>query len=118
MFSVQEWSRRGVFYGWFIVASGFMSQMIMAGLGSQGLGTHLIPLQGEFGWSKTTLGASSSLMQVSMGIAEPIVGFVVDRLGPRLLMVLGSFVFGLGLVLFSFVQHCTPFGCSSKPVRL
>ena len=76
----------------------------MGGLGSQGLGTYLIPLQGEFGWSKTTLGAARSLMQVSMGVAEPMVGFVVDRLGPRLLMALGSFVFGLGLVLFSFVH--------------
>jgi sugar phosphate permease len=81
-----------------------MNQMIMAGLGSQGLGTYLIPLQGEFGWSKTTLGAARSLMQVSMGVTEPIVGFVVDRLGPRLLMALGSFIFGLGLVLFSFVH--------------
>ena len=104
MLSVQAWSRRGVFYGWFIVASGFMSQMILSGLGSQGLGTYLIPLQREFGWSKTTLGAARSLMQAQVGVVEPIVGFVVDRVGPRLLMALGSFVFGLGLVLFSFVN--------------
>ena len=92
------------FYGWVIVFSAFVSQLISNGLGFQGFGTFLIPLQQEFGWSKTALSAARSFMQIESGIADPAVGYLVDRVGPRILTIIGTFIFGLGMVLFSFVH--------------
>ncbi|MBI4234143.1 MAG: MFS transporter [Chloroflexi bacterium] len=96
--------RRRFFYGWVIVGSGFVGQLFNSGLGFQGFGTYLIPLQQEFGWSKTALSLARSVMQVESGIVDPVVGFLVDRLGPRILTTVGTFFFGLGLVLFSRIH--------------
>jgi len=91
--------RRSVFYGWVIVAVGTVVQTIGSGVGGQGLGAFLVPMEKEFGWSKTALSAGRSLMQLESGLLGPIEGFLVDRLGPRTIMIVGSVIFGLGLVL-------------------
>ena len=95
---------RRVFYGWVIVASSFVNQIIHSGLGFQGFGTFLLPLEREFGWSKATLAAARSLMQVENGLMGPIEGILIDRFGPRVVMTLGTFIFGLGLLLVSQIQ--------------
>ncbi|MBI4336361.1 MAG: MFS transporter [Chloroflexi bacterium] len=96
--------RRRPFYGWVIVASSFVNQVINTGLGFQGFGTFFVPLQQEFGWNKTAISGARSAMQVESGVVDPFVGFLVDRWGPRPLMTLGTFLFGLGMVLFSFIH--------------
>jgi sugar phosphate permease len=93
-----------VFYGWIIVASAMCTQMILGGLGSQGFGAFILPLQREFGWSKGTISIARSLMQVENGLLGPIEGFLVDRLGPRVMIVSGLVVFGAGMILLGLVN--------------
>lgn len=94
-----------LFYGWIIVAAGFVSQVLNSGLGFQGFGTFIIPLQHEFGWTKTQLSAARAFMQVENGLLGPVEGFLIDRFGPRLIMAVGTSIFGLGLVLFGMVHN-------------
>ncbi|MSP78196.1 MAG: MFS transporter [Dehalococcoidia bacterium] len=96
--------RHSIFYGWVIVLSGFLNQLLNAGLGFQGFGTYLIPLQHEFGWSKASLAGARSLMQFENGLLGPLEGFLVDRFGPRRIMAIGMLIFGLGLFLFGFID--------------
>ena len=95
---------RRLFYGWVVVAAGFVNQALTIGLGFLGFGTFLVPLEQEFGWSKTTLSAARSFVQVQNGLLGPVEGFLVDRFGPRLTMGGGMFIFGLGMVLLGFIQ--------------
>ena len=95
---------RRLFYGWLVVAAGFANQTLHSGLGFQGFGTFLVPLELEFGWSKTALSGARSLMQMENGLLGPIEGVVIDRYGPRRTMAAGMFIFGAGLVLFGFIQ--------------
>lgn len=99
---------RRFFYGWVIVAGGFICQMI-TGINSQGYSTYLPLLEREFGWSKTLLSAPRSVSQVETAILGPINGFLTDRLGPRIMIAAGVFLFGLGLVLFGFVHQVWSF---------
>ncbi|MBI4310769.1 MAG: MFS transporter [Chloroflexi bacterium] len=95
---------RTLFYGWVIVAAGMVLQMLGTGLGGQGLGAFLVPLEKEFGWTKTALAGGRSLMQLESGLLGPIEGFLVDWLGPRTIMVIGSVIFGAGLVAMGFIN--------------
>lgn len=63
-----------------------------------------MPLEREFGWSKATLAAARSLMQIENGLMGPIEGILIDRFGPRIVMTAGTFIFGLGLVLVSLIN--------------
>jgi len=95
---------RQVFYGWVIVGAGFINQVFNSGLGFQGFGTFIVPLEGAFGWSKTQLSAARSFMQIENGLMGPVEGFLVDRFGPRVTMATGMFIFGLGLFLLGFIH--------------
>ncbi|MDO8751215.1 MAG: MFS transporter [Dehalococcoidia bacterium] len=81
-----------------------VNQMIVSGLGGQGFGAFILPLQNEFGWGKSTLSVARSLTQVESGLLNPLEGTLVDRLGPRIMVVSGMTVFGSGLVLLGFVH--------------
>ncbi len=95
---------RRVFYGWVVVAAGAVNQALISGLGLHGFGTFIVPLEAQFGWSKATLSAARSLVQIENGLMGPLEGIVVDRFGPRLTMGFGLFFFGLGMVLLGMIQ--------------
>ena len=92
-----------LFYGWVIVLGGFISQMI-TGINHQGFSTYLPLLEEEFGWSKALLSAPRAFSLIETAILGPINGYLADRFGPRIMITSGVFIFGLGLILFSFVH--------------
>jgi len=101
-----------LFYGWVIVACGFVSQFFQ-GLGSQGFTTYLGPLQEQFGWSKAVLAGPRSVTTVDNSILGPIEGFMVDRFGPRRMVAIGSFIMGLGFIMFGLMNSLWMFFLSS-----
>jgi sugar phosphate permease len=96
--------RQTVFYGWVIVGVGVFLQMIHNGVGGQGLGAFLVPLESQFGWSKGALAGGRSLMQLENGLLGPLEGWIVDRFGPKVVMVAGIVIFGSGMVLLGFIN--------------
>lgn len=107
--AVQEPQRPRVFYGWWIVAAGFLNQAFAAALLQRSFGTYSVLLREEFGWSKTELAAAASMQQLENGLLGPAQGWFVDRFGPRVSMRLGVAAFGIGFILFSQVQTLTQF---------
>ena len=93
-----------MFYGWVIVAVGVVTQFFQ-GIANQGFGTYLTPLQGQFGWSKAVLAGPRSVTQVENSILGPIEGWLVDRFGPRFVVLAGTFIMGGGLILFGMTQN-------------
>ncbi len=66
--------------------------------------TYLPLLQKEFGWSRAFLAGPRSIMQLENTILGPVEGFLIDKFGPRILITVGLFIMGLGLILFGFIQ--------------
>lgn len=96
-----------LFYGWIMVAAGIVNQMIMSGVGGQGFGTFILPLEKEFGWSKSTLSAARALMQIENGLMGPLEGYLVDRFGPRILTTIGMVIFGAGFIMLGLIDSLT-----------
>ena len=107
-----EWACRrirSVFYGWITVAGGFCIQLLNGGLLFHAFTAYILPLQAEFGWSRTALAGAFSMARAESGILGPIQGWFIDRYGPRPSMVLGNLLFGLGFIAFSRMRSLPTF---------
>ena len=80
-----------------------------AGVNFHGFGNFIIPLQNEFGWTRTQISIAFSLARLESGLFGPVEGWLVDRLGPRMLIFIGVPIMALGYVLFSMVNNFTHF---------
>lgn len=89
-----------IFYGWWIVASFFVTLFLAASIGA----THSVffkPIIEEFGWSRTAFSTVLSVNVVLGALLAPLWGRLVDRHGPRGVVPAGAAIVGLSMVLLS-----------------
>jgi len=86
------------FYGWNIVAASFLTQLSYAEHFSSILGFYFKPLQNEFGWSRTALAAVQTIARATEALMASVVGPLIDRYGPRVLMPIGAIIVGLAML--------------------
>ncbi|MEQ8858116.1 MAG: MFS transporter [Pseudomonadales bacterium] len=98
-----------VFYGWWIVAAAAGVQFLAGLLLMQSYGAYAVLLEDEFGWSKTVLAGAFAMTRVESGILGPLQGWLADRFGPRLILQIGTLLFGVGFLLFSRVDGLVGF---------
>jgi len=90
-----------VFYGWWIVAAAFFIAIYMGGVVFFGFTAIFEPIANEFGWDYAQISFAASLRGLEMGLLSPLVGILVDRWGPRNLVIGGISTVALGLLLLS-----------------
>src|SRR6185436_8736085 len=89
-----------IFYGWVIVACGIV--MTCVGIGSMlSLGVFLQPMSEAMGWSRTGISLAALLNFLCMGIGSFFWGALSDRIGTRVVVLLGGALLGLGTVMAS-----------------
>lgn len=76
------------YYGWLVLALSFLTTLTGAGIRSSPA-VLIHPLEMEFGWSRAAIAAAISINLLLFGVAAPISGWLLDRFGPRRVM-LGS----------------------------
>ncbi len=102
-------SRAGFYFGWWVVFASATVLFFTGGTFFYGFGALFNPIVNEFGWSRAAVSLAFSLRTEVGGIAAPVVGFLVDRLGARRLMVFGVATVALGFVLLSRIQDLWAF---------
>ena len=100
---------RKLFYGWYMVGAAVGLQFLQAGLVTQAFGAYLAVLSDEQGWSKTALSGAAALQQMEVALLGPVLGWLIDRFGPKVFVRAGIVVFGAGLCLLSQVQTLPAF---------
>lgn len=98
-----------IFYGWWIVAAAGGVQYLAGVLWMQSYGAYVVLLQDDFGWSKTMLAGAFALTRVESGILGPLQGWLADRFGPRVILRIGTVLFGIGFILFSRIDSVVTF---------
>lgn len=96
-----DWKPRRIFYGWWIVGACFLISLYGGGVVFYGFTALFEPLADEFGWSYAQISFAASLRGLEAGLLAPLVGVLVDRLGPRRLLFSGAIITSLGLMLLS-----------------
>lgn len=100
---------RRLFYGWRIAAAGAGLQFLYAALLLQGYGAYVAVLSDDLGWSKTVLAGGAALQSVEGALIGPLLGWAVDRVGPRVMVRSGVIVFALGFLAFSRIDSVSGF---------
>ncbi|MBI4497569.1 MAG: MFS transporter [Chloroflexi bacterium] len=96
-----------VFYGWWIVLAGATMNFYGSGVWFYGFPVFFKPIVEEFGWSRAATAGAFSLSRVEGGLEAPIVGWLVDKFGPRRLAIMGAMVAGLGFLAMSQITSFT-----------
>ena len=100
---------KGIFYGWWIVLAGSVSQAYTSGTFWQGFGAFFDPIIDQFGWSRALTAGAMSLQRTESGAISPFVGWFIDKFGPRNVMLFGTFLTTLGFILLSRIQELWQF---------
>ena len=98
-----------LFYGWWIVIASSALTTYNGGILFYGFTAFFNPILNEFGWTRAATSLAFSLQRLEGGIAAPIVGYFIDRLGPRRMSLIAVTVFGLGFLLLSKVNSLYTF---------
>ncbi len=98
-----------VFYGWWIVAASAGVQAVIGMLFNQAQGAYVAVLREEFGWSRSALSGALSLSRIESGMLGPVEGWLLDRFGPRRIMIAGIVLMGGAMMLFSFTNSLPMF---------
>jgi MFS family permease len=102
-----------MFYGWRIVGAACGIQFLLGALLLQSFGLYIAVLSEEMGWSKTTLGGAAALQSAESAIIGPLLGWLMDRLGPQSIIRWGIVIFSAGLLLLSQVESVSSFYASA-----
>ena len=68
-------------------------------------GVVLKPISEEFGWSRAQLTGAVMVSMIVISICQPLVGYLIDRVSPKRVLVGGLALLGLALVPFSFATQ-------------
>jgi MFS family permease len=90
----------GFYYGWVVVAVSFITMSLVSPIGTM-FQLFYHALEDEFHWSHGSISGIYGLHQFLNGAISPLVGYLLDRFGPRRVMPIGALIIGLGLALSS-----------------
>jgi MFS family permease len=86
--STRLWLLLAAAFGTFSIGAGFMHAYTV----------FLVTFIDDFGWSRAEVSLAYSVSQIVNGVSSPLVGWLVDRLGPRRLILVGGTLLTLGLL--------------------
>ena len=95
--STEAW--RVVLAAYFGVMVGFGSLLVFS------FGTFLKPLTTEFGWTREAVSASFGMAALTVAICSPLLGRLLDRLGPRSVILPCVAIFGLGVASLGLLTN-------------
>jgi MFS family permease len=82
---------------WLLLAGAFAAFTVSAGL-MHSYAVFLVAFIQTFAWSRAETSIAYSVSQLVAGASSPVVGTMVDRLGPMRLLLIGSSLLVLGLI--------------------
>jgi len=96
--------RPGLFYGWWVLtacliglAFGYSNAAYLS------FGLFVLPLSESFGWGRGDISVGSTIMSLSVAALAPIAGMLIDRYGPRRVLLPAVVAFSLTLTAMWFL---------------
>ncbi len=104
--ATQDKQGSGIFYGWWVVGA----CMFIYGFAALVNYTYTIYapfILEEMKWTRADLGQVYSIFLLTMLVVGVASGWLIDRFGPRLIIMIGAVLGGIGMALFSTMQSMT-----------
>ena len=111
MIHLSRWTGRlrRTYYGWWMVAASVVLLTYHSGAWWHGFGVLVTPMSEEFGWSRASIAGAFSLTNLEGGFLGLFSGWLIDRYGPRVVVVGGVILVTLGYVSLSQVDSLAGF---------
>jgi MFS family permease len=93
-----------MFYGWFILAAALIMTTISL-IPKYSFSVFYTEILKEFGWSRASTAGALSLAIIVFGLISPAVGALVDKFGPRTLLLIATIFSVSGLLSMSQIQN-------------
>jgi MFS family permease len=87
-----------LYYGWYIVVACNFVAVMTWGIGIFNQGVFLAFFEREYGWTRAELAVGPTLFHIWAGVIGIAVGRLIDRLGPRPILVCGAVTLGAGTI--------------------
>lgn len=84
-------------YAWVVVVVTFLGLLTSAGVRTAPT-VMIKPLEAEFGWDRASISLAVAVSLFAFGFGSPLGGALIDRFGPRRVMIGGLAIIGLGLL--------------------
>jgi sugar phosphate permease len=101
--------RGGIFYGWWAIALAATVMILSIVPFFHSMTAWFVVLERQFGWNRTQLSLAFSLSRVEGGIMGPLEGLLIDKLGARRMVIIGTTILGLGFLMFGQIQELWQF---------
>jgi MFS family permease len=96
------------YYGWILVATALVSMGFWFGIRSN-FGVFYAALLEDFGWNRAASAGVQSLAMLTYTVTAPLAGGLIDRFGPRRIIVPGVFLLCTGLLLCAAIKSLFQF---------
>ena len=93
------------YFGWRVVLAACLG--VMAGFGSLFVYTFSVfvkPLSAQFGWSREAISAGFAIAAVTLGLASPLLGRLIDRFGPRRIILPCMTIYASGILSLALLR--------------
>ena len=93
------------YFGWRAVLAACLG--VMGGFGSLFVYTFNVfvkPLGAEFGWNREAISIGFAIAAMTVGFSSPVIGRLIDRVGPRRIILPCMTVFGCGIASFALLR--------------
>jgi MFS family permease len=84
-----------------VVILAFVMNLLSRGIGET-FAVFLLPIESEMGWTRTTLAGIYAIYMGAHGLAAVVIGWFVDRVGPRVVYTIGLLAYGFAFLLAQF----------------
>lgn len=98
---------RPLYYGYWIVVAGFITQFVAVGMANYVVGSFLIPMTEEFGWNRAEFTAARSIGQIVFATTGFAIGTHIDRFGGRPFMLAGAMLLAASMFYLGSIQTLT-----------
>jgi sugar phosphate permease len=99
----------GLYYGWRMIGLVSALRVLGGGLHQYGFTVFFLPVTQDLGLTRASTSLAFSLARAEGSLAAPIVGYLIDRYGPKPMMFTAALLAGIGYILFSFVNSYATF---------
>lgn len=95
----------GRYYGWYIVGVCNVVAMMTWGIGVFNQGVFLGYFVDSYGWPRAALSLGPMLFYIWAGLMGVLIGRLIDRRGPRTILVAGALLMGAGTTALGFASQ-------------
>ena len=92
-----------LYYGYVVVVASLIIMILVHGLFNV-FGIFFNPLLDTFGWTRATISGAYSLSNILQGVLGIVMGGLLDRFGPRIVVTVCGVLLGVGYLLMSQVN--------------